>query len=120
MIPVNELRIGNWYKTKSDNIRFVQIGYGYDIDYVSIYCDPIPITPEILEKCGFVVRYVDSENINSWIEWGTNVILNQYKNDNSYFYLYPALWYPTQHIKYLHQLQNLYFALTGQELKINL
>lgn len=80
MIKANELRIGNKIKRKSnENICTVNWGIIKDFDLhedVSDY-EPIRLTPQILEKCGF-------ENI------------------------------------YLHQLQNLYFALTGNELEINL
>ena len=53
MIAPNELRIGNW----------VKIGYVphmvIDGKHIDLYCEdyqPIPLTPEILEKCGFTQR----------------------------------------------------------------
>ena len=33
---------------------------------------------------------------------------------------FEILWYEQKKIKYLHQLQNLYFALTGKELDVKL
>lgn len=60
----------------------------------------IPLTPEILEKCGFVQT--------SAATFG-NGIIGIYFGEGEYFYNHGKG-------KYLHQLQNLYFALTGEEL----
>ena len=70
-------------------------------------CGAIPITPEILERCGF-----ESNPYHDRYELG-------------YFHfehcaIRQMIWiekYP--HVNYLHQLQNLYFALTGEELQYN-
>jgi len=75
---------------------------------------PIPLTPEILEKCGFEKGYdVYSKDsfeiayiINGFDEVGYVLIINK-EAESVIFH-------------YLHQLQNLYFALTGQELDTNL
>jgi hypothetical protein len=37
---------------------------------------------------------------------------------NGFYFQYPSLYSGEIKIKYVHQLQNLYFALTGEELKI--
>jgi hypothetical protein len=77
---------------------------------------PIELTPEILEKCGFIKQE------NGWYKFN---ILEDYIN--LYFerltkteLSISGLGIKMPHIQYLHQLQNLYFALTGEELEINL
>jgi len=66
--------------------------------------EPIPLTEEILLKCGFKKR-----------------------NDCEGYWLNGILFYKEimsenqkTKIKYLHQLQNLYWCLVGEELEINL
>ena len=72
---------------------------------------PIPLTPEILEKCGF-----------QWdIYWqgltDGNWVLTEGEN-NTYRLAYGKRRHDVivYGIKYLHQLQNLFFCLVGQEL----
>jgi hypothetical protein len=79
---------------------------------------PIPLTEEILLKCGF--RKVKVQGVGSY-----QYYLNIWKyyrisiRQDMCIYL---PWLPNNGYagKYLHQLQNLYFALTQQELEINL
>lgn len=133
MIKANELRIGNWiqdevgYKTHkvtcvdvTGRIYISLTGGGYPEAAYS----PIPLTPELLEKCGFI-RHPDMEGeysirINPL---GVSLIVNVLTH-------WAALWdhmvkqhslvaLPTK-VEHLHQLQNLYFALTGKELPVNL
>lgn len=82
---------------------------GWEAEYVPL------VTHDVLFKCGF-----DHYHENPRLE-------NFYVNKQSY---YPFFIYSTRNvcymlnenveIKYLHQLQNLFFALTGEELKIEL
>jgi hypothetical protein len=71
---------------------------------------PIPLTPEILEKCGFI-------EIGKKC-WAISIfeVFQSGKDDNEFFIDVKWLHY----FKYLHQLQNIFFALTGEELKIEL
>lgn len=137
MILPTELRLGNILNAEDDflcmscNVKIRSVSER-EVNWISITesnkghvqndniidLEPIPLTTEILLKCGFTERTPDSENVNSWRLKDTNVILNQYKSDTSYWYLYPALWYPTRHIKYLHEVQNITFYLTEFELEI--
>jgi len=75
--------------------------------------EPIPLTPEILvEKCGFVWEvYYQGYHFDKYI----------IREDNDGFRILSSVNRTYQirgNIKYLHQLQNLYFALTGQELEV--
>lgn len=123
MIKVNELRIGNWVERAAGMMQVTGIteeGVHFsdgDIEDFK-YPIPIPLTPEILEKCGCVK---DENNLQ--IELGARMRL--WFNDGN-----PAemdiiqdgkhISFKCAHIKYLHQLQNLYFALSGNELNIDL
>lgn len=119
MIKANELRIGNWLM---DGRYFSRI-VGRDIDDIQYercgthVFDPIPLTPEILQKAGFEVRkHTEDGTIYGILNFtiihalsvndGIKFFLNGYHNDVV--------------IEYVHQLQNLYFAITGEELNINL
>jgi len=85
------------------------------------YLQPIPLTPEILEKCGF-------ENDNVFEKMFKYLNKSIYDTDKltfrkeEGFICFDGIKYRTllKHIIYLHQLQNLYFALTGEELTVNL
>lgn len=73
----------------------------------------IPLTSEILEKSGFV-------NIEKggWLSRMPNGIVKYRITGTFYEVMIGEIIF--SHIKHLHQLQNLYFALTGEELKIEL
>jgi hypothetical protein len=78
---------------------------------------PVPLTDEILRDwCGFksdhpAYYYIFIEDDKFHVYYN-NSGLHIYSVKYRYAYL--------TEIKYLHQLQNLYFALTGEELTINI
>lgn len=155
MIDVKELRIGNWVSGQNDpEMKVVEISegsvqlrfFGADEDYGDWSYDdedlkPIPLTPDILEKCGFdknkikkVTRFVDSiddidpSDKNKYTYWWDIPIpkndhvedlprftLVQFGKGTDIFWKYQML---SVKVKYLHQIQNLYYALTGEELEI--
>lgn len=125
-MEANEIRVGNWlndprpltefnkkYVNNPDNGYF--IATARDIQYAEEF-EPIPLTEEILLKCGFIKTgitelYYPTNTINiSWFEEDPTVIEINCANIQCYII----------NCEYLHQLQNLYFALKGQELEINL
>lgn len=137
-IRPNELRIGNYvyYNGSHNELGIVSevlknglhevspykigINHRIDIYYKVDALKPIKLTEEILLKCGFV-----SGGAKKWL------FLTLCKEDKKYIYLNPlgsGLAIEENsienslniEIKYLHQLQNLYFALTNEELTINL
>ena len=75
--------------------------------------EPIPLTEEWLLKFGFEFYEGKRTIFNDSYE-RNNVRLN-YREDKKIFY-----WEDRHYmeLKYVHQLQNLYFALTGNELEI--
>jgi hypothetical protein len=70
--------------------------------------NPIPITSEILKKCGF-------EFSNGLFRTGNCSL--EYAGWHS---LYLKTGYVGSAFRYLHQLQNLYFEVTGEELQPDL
>ena len=119
MIQANELRIGNWilWNMPGGSIQPILVAsIPLDDDNYS----PIPLTTEILEKAGFEKDedYTTHEGkmyVSFNLPDGTTI---DKLGDNDFEY---HVWDNYEkHIKYLHQLQNLYFALTGEELEINL
>ena len=116
----NELRIGNWVSEKVlgcrqvvtvDPLYFgINTGQGiYSIEHNNL--EPIPLTEEWLLRFGFEkndnnqfilmegsVDILFNKDLNGWTCDGINFSINM-----------------TEHV---HQLQNLYFALTGEELKL--
>jgi hypothetical protein len=110
-IEVGELRLGNWVSdlSKHDGGRVVQVaqifkGSDYSNYWKNVH--PVKLTEEILLKCGF---NFNNENRLEWIKGSFNL---EKKEEEFYFEVYSHY----NEVKYLHQLQNLYFALTGQEL----
>ena len=123
MIPVNELRIGNWVLVDGEpNIIRGGVIAGIESGYFKQSLDPIPLTPEVLEKC-------DIKQISKIAEL-LNIVTTQpkiefTKSEEKYTVnanLYWRLEFQKTKIKILffHQLQNLYFALTGEELDARL
>lgn len=120
MIKPNELRVGNWISQEGFHQRVVAImqndviveAYPQNWQLKYEVFDPIELTPEILEKAGF-------EKGEDYWEHSTSDVCLGIPNLNLMTSLGEYTVSFTQ-IKYLHQLQNLYFALTNSELEINL
>lgn len=117
MIKARELRIGNAVNVPHGMVfidKFIDNGVhftdGCGGNFASL--DPIPLTPEILERCGFFETSTDGEfiyNERGIIKININTI-------GLVSFNVGEIIFSTVH--YLHQLQNLYFALTGKELEI--
>lgn len=121
-----ELMIGNWVQYHggyreilSVNIYgIVCIDNGTD-DYMQTTnqdIEPIPITPEILEMAGF--EKDESGDVFCSLDFDVCLAFNEHQQCTILQDGEPVLI--MLHIKYLHQLQNLYYALTGTHLKIEL
>ena len=76
---------------------------------------PIKLTPEWLVRMGFELHEYDNEvEFNEWILSDDSFMIMYIKKVNQYEIYYND----SPNIKYVHQLQNLYRALTGKELTI--
>jgi len=128
MIAANDLRVNNWFyrdghlwQYTEDNMTTVW----YNLENL----EPIPLTPEILIKCGFI-RNDELSNSKENYEFPKRMGLFFLSktvtaiNETTYY----NISFPGKHgscylpafnqCQYLHQLQNLYFALTNSELEI--
>lgn len=138
MIDPRELRIGNHLRRKSNGNycivtarMIVEIEDGLAGDY-----EPVLLTEDILLSCGFESVEGDGEKYNPDDEYKNSF---EYRLDVGIFYrdliCKPALgWYvfiqdsdmigekslKSKNIYFLHELQNLYFAITGKELEVKL
>jgi len=131
MLKANELRIGNLvsqngfygyvYSIESaeprNDIRFsdkdIITLFDNGITYVPIdEIEPIPLTEEWLIKFGFELDIED----DGYFKGKYKVSVS---DEGCIFFIYDN-YYPIEicEFKYIHQLQNLYFALTNTELTI--
>jgi hypothetical protein len=110
MINENELRIGNWIIDEDGEKHQITAGMFSWMDWS--LCDPIVLTPEILEELKFKIIQGVGFQYYSCLEGDMKIDLSHFECYVSRYDEDPVP-FPC---KYLHQLQNLYFALTGMEL----
>ena len=135
MIKSSELRIGNRLRPLRviDPSNIPLMGYSicaahiaYSVQELNSDWEPIPLTTEILEKCGFKDRTEGYRATGA--VGGVWVAPSAFNGKDIALYENWAggkLWsYYLGHyelpITSVHQLQNLYFALTGEELGVKL
>lgn len=87
--------------------------YGYWSQLIQ-FIEPIPITEELILKCGFVKAG------GFYYTYNCSFTLNYDKFDDGSYNATSQCNNIARGIKHLHQLQNLYFALNGKELEIKL
>lgn len=125
MIKANELRLGNWiyngirepFQTNGETINNFDVGQAI----LGLFT-PIPLTEEWLVKFGCETRrtnsghaYLSFEKINPKTDYGSGFELYE----DGLFLCDCDGGRIGNKIEYVHQLQNLYFALTGEELTIS-
>jgi hypothetical protein len=130
-MTVNELRVDNYiiYKTPfgKKEERIGQMKRGDFSSYDERLYHPIPLTPEWLERCGFEKQKSNTAGIELYRLGGIiiehEVEAEKYNSapyalayDQDGLIVYPLSYHP----EFVHQLQNFYFALTGEELQIKM
>ncbi|GAO43034.1 hypothetical protein [Flavihumibacter petaseus] len=141
-MDIQQLRIGNWVKRfpytagKSPNGQprmvdgavKIEIGILNDISNFPGEYEPIAITPEILQRCGFEsITLSNGDKVyhipctppgctdEYWLRYshtkGTAGIVFSSENSAT-IHSFPC--------KYLHQLQNLFYSITGEEMAVAL
>jgi hypothetical protein len=105
-MKAQELRIGNYYD-HNGQIKTVTPNTILEVwEAERTWCKAIPLTEEWLLRFGFVSNPYQDRYENKSI----HVQCNKTRGVTE-------LWIESMpHIKYVHQIQNLYFALTGEEL----
>ena len=131
-ITTSDLRIGNWlFYSKSNKfpMQVEVIGKDYiylnfegnqgdslDIESEDIY--PIPLTKD------FIIKVSDESMFKNTVDIGgySGIEMRAEHNRDGNFELIPTIncdeYCIGRHICYVHELQNLYYALTGKELEI--
>lgn len=130
-LKYNELRKGNllYFPFVNSNVEVIGINslYGVNEPYfnklsvmegLNMYYEvievfkPIPLTEEWLLKFGF------SEKLGNWELPNFRFHINKPMNFDGFLFC-EGYSVTTDKIQFVHQLQNLYFALTGEELILN-
>lgn len=121
-MKASELRIGNLVDTKehksivisSINSIIDEIGYVWNNHNFGYYqlktFQPIPLTEQWLLRFGFVKQHERFYVLNDWVV--------EYREGTKLFN-FATEEYIDIIVKYVHQLQNLFFVLTGEELTLN-
>ena len=111
------MRIGNYVKSNDVNMAsYFTVTASFlkqNENEMSWFIDPIPLNTNWLLKLGF--KYNNYEELYQKDIFDIDIIDDVY----CHFYMNEyGDWY--KNIEYVHELQNLYFALTGNELIIEL
>lgn len=132
MIRAQDLRIGNWIMVAgTGELHAVQVNIDNLRQLVTApeYASGVYLSPEILEKCGF---HSQGESVGSeWFYKLISISTNSHPRTVTYELNLFTVEKPNifginleeqyfGHCNYVHQLQNIIFYLTGEELDINL
>jgi hypothetical protein len=125
MIKANDLRVGNlvYVVDKESTPQKQPIQVNLTWMQIPEALEPIPFTPEVIKRLEF---YYGVDGCAFREDGGLVVYENVFfsiKLIESKYYLVASIEeYSSMvlEVKYLHQLQNLFFALTGNELELNL
>ena len=98
-----DLRIGNWFFYKGKDVQWSIEDFAEWGKNIEKLIEPILITPEWLERFGFEKKPIHWEGAIDLMADG-----DEWNFESGYIDI---------NIKYVHQLQNLYYALTGKELE---
>jgi len=108
-MKANELRIGNYVY---DNLGGVLKIKGISLDSTLSHIKPIPLTEEWLVKLEFIEHMDKNVFIHPSLRYSDKFKLRE---DGVIVFVSSEVY--ISDCKYVHQLQNLYFALSGKELK---
>lgn len=130
----SELRIGNYVWDSTDNVIQVRSINSpiyisnasptiecNGIHYYLYYYKPIPLTEEWLHKFGFEIEEKwDSKAGKNFLQHDKEVVISLSHHYGNHIYLLNAIHNPSPRymIEYVHELQNVYHILTGQNLDI--
>lgn len=137
LIELKELRIGNLLLYKGELVCVTLLSCDIDDEYEDQICfvkfgtssnekggwnrslvndlERIPLTPEWLERMDTFIgsdlyKFIHTDFYLRYTETGVDMALDSLDGIKKHYFKYG--------IKYVHEIQNLYFALTGEELTI--
>jgi len=118
-MKASELRIGNYVMDRGNKVLLIDHweykdkisekridGYHPFTEYVE-HLQPIPLTEEWLFKFGFEIGYNKTKMLDVYCK-DFGFLIERSNGGNFY--------YKKVYVQHVHQLQNLYFALSGEEL----
>jgi len=125
LILANELRLGNWvtikdyeyFQVKKIDEKLVEDELGFMYSIFGLL--PIQLTEEMLLKCKGIIKHPTIEN--RYVLKGSDISFNIEDgdwNEPSLDVLFLGSYITC--VEFVHELQNLIFALTNQELEIEL
>lgn len=115
MIKSQDLRVGNLYIDYDNRIQevdllfFELLNQGIDLD--ELIKEPIPLTEEILLKVGFF-----KDNIYSGLHSKIGALEIKIRFNSKIAYCEIGGIYFGDRFKYLHEMQNVWHSMSGQEL----
>lgn len=116
-MKANELRIGNLYDNNGNYFVVTPSTIESVFESERVWCKPIPLTEEWLFKCAFIK--VDDED-EVYYTSGYNEFHIKIEDKVFWIYFDEQPNHPITCVFNLHQLQNLIFALTENELNVTL
>jgi hypothetical protein len=126
-MQAQELRIGNWVKNNfGDELQITRISKVFASGYLLESVSPIPLTEEWLFKFGFKYNYFEDEDgyiisndhVLSLGECSELSIEDDFSFGIASKTSDETVCFDNDIIESVHRLQNIYHALTGEELKL--
>jgi len=112
-MKASEFRIGNYYNQfgNIEKVSWATLKVLEKRTNEQLWCEPIPLSEEWLLKFGFEMEYSQLTNIYKYF-----LVNTPFGYSQGQFNVFTQTGCFSVEIKYVHQLQNLYFALTNKEL----
>lgn len=129
-MKANELRVGNWVRYCDNNYQIQQIikrNGKYALIFENLYhgvwideVEKIELTEDVLLKCGFELIYDGYYTRELYLIQDTrfDFLINKQNFELSELVYIGDTYY--RNVRYLHELQNLYYAITKEELEVKL
>ena len=119
-MKAEDLRLNNWVEIKDQDVKtYAKVEGIGNLQHVAGQLwsieelEPIPLTEEWLERFGF------NKLSDIWEFWkNSGWDLRQHKLENKWWLFYRGQDLDCVRIDYVHQLQNLHYSLTGEELEL--
>jgi hypothetical protein len=110
-----EIRLGNYFEYKH-TVKEISMADLTQLETVLPDLKPIKISPRTLTRLNFGT-VTDNESVRHFQKYTTGIYFNLYPKKNGSITLYINQDIKLPHIQAIHQLQNVYYELTGDILK---
>jgi hypothetical protein len=110
-----EIRLGNYFEYQR-TVKEISLADLADLKSLLPELKPIPITSRYLARMNFWT-VTDNESVRHFQKYTSGIYFNFYPKKSGVFTLYINQDLKLPHIQSIHQLQNVYYELTGDILK---